>query len=486
MASKNRENKQLEFRSEFNDPSQEGMLVTSMIYMPSVIGEVMKIIPNDNVFQTESIRIIFQVICQMYRDNAEVKKMSVIQRLNTSGNLSAVKNSGLSLTFDQMTPSTEEEIILTSQSIVSMYKRQIAYDLNLKLNAALIGDVSDEDLSEQVYHIYESLTMSGGSSLEKTSKDAAYGAIDQIAAAKKLRQSGKLSGVPTGSSKIDLKLGGWQKDELVILGGRPGSGKTACALDFCMGAAEQGFPVGFFSIEMDSEQLNYRLASSKTAIPYSQMVKGDISDDEFVRIETALCEIAKLPIYYYDDSSISNVSKLETVAVDWCRRKGVKLLIIDYIQYLQVKEKGSLYEQTTAVSKAIKTMQRKLKVPVIALAQLGRKVEDRPNPTPMLEDLKESGQLEQDASTVIGLLNVDYYTRKGKEVLDEHGLPYKERSYQYVILKNRNGTHYHIERFCDIATNRFSDSDSIFQNNEPKKLMPVLNNDVFKNIEPNF
>lgn len=445
----------------------------------------MKVIPNSDSFQTESIRSIYNVICEMYRDNAEIKKMSVIQRLTTSGNLSALKKSGLSLNFDHMTPSTEEQILLTAQSIVSMYRRQIAYDLNVKLNADLLGDSSDEELAERIYKIYESLTLNGGKSLEKSSKDAAYGAIEQIATAMELRQAGKLSGVPTGSDKIDRKLGGWQKDELIILGGRPGSGKTACALDFMLGAAEQGFPVGFFSIEMDSEQLNYRLAAAKTAIPYSDMVKGDITKEQFVKIQTALSEIAKLPIYYYDDSSISNVKKLETVAVEWCRKKGVKLLIIDYIQYLQVNDKGGSYDRITAVSMAVKTMQRKLKVPIIALAQLGRKVEERTDPTPMMEDLKESGQLEQDASTIIGLLNVDYYTRKGKPVVDEHGHPYQERSYHYVILKNRNGTHYHIERFCDIATNRFSDSASAFDE-QPAVVIPLLNNRVFDNVEPNF
>jgi replicative DNA helicase len=485
MNSKSPDSKPLSQRSDFNDPSQEGMLVTGLIYMPSIIGEVMKIIPNGDAFQTEAIRTIYNVICEMYRDNAEIKKISVIQRLNTSGNLSAVKNAGLSLNFDHMTPSTEEQILLTSQSIVSMYRRQVAYDLNVRLNSDLLGDSSDEELAERVYKIYESLTMSGGKSLEKSSKDAAYGAIEQIATAMQLRQSGKLSGVPTGSNKIDSKLGGWQKDELIILGGRPGSGKTACALDFALGAAERDFPVGFFSIEMDSEQLNYRLAAAKTAIPYSLMVKGDITTEQFIKIQTALSEIAKLPIYYYDDSSVSNVHKLETIAVEWCRKKGVKLLIIDYIQYLQVNNKGGSYDRITAVSMAVKTMQRKLKVPVIALAQLGRKVEERPDPTPMMEDLKESGQLEQDASTVIGLLNVDYYTRKGKELVDEHGQPYKERSYQYVILKNRNGTHYHIERFCDIATNRFSDSASAFDE-RPTVVIPLLNNRVLDTVEPNF
>lgn len=485
MESKHQDSKQLSLRSDFNDPIQEGMLVTGMIYMPGIIGEIMKIVPNSEALQTESIRVIYDVICEMYRDNSEIRKMSVVQRLNTSGNISAVKKAGLSLNFDHMTPATEEQVILTAQSVVSMYRRQVAYDLNVRLNSDLLGDSSDEELAERVYKIYESLTLSGGKSLEKSSKDAAYGAIEQIATAMELRQSGKLSGVPTGSDKIDRKLGGWQKDELIILGGRPGSGKTACALDFMIGAAEQGFPVGFFSIEMDSEQLNYRLAAARTAIPYSDMVKGDITREQFVKIQTALSEIAKLPIYYYDDSSISNVYKLETVAVEWCRKKGVKLLIIDYIQYLQVNNKGGSYDRITAVSMAVKTMQRKLKVPVIALAQLGRKVEERSDPTPMMEDLKESGQLEQDASTVIGLLNVDYYTRKGKEIVDEHGQPYRERSYQYVILKNRNGTHYHIERFCDIATNRFSDSASAFDD-RPAVVIPLLNNRVLDTVEPNF
>lgn len=484
MSFKNKVKPTQELRPEFNDPIQERLLVTAMVYAPDMIGEVMKMIPSSQVFQTESTRSTYEVICDMYRDQMEIKRASVLMQMRVKGRMNALKEGKIALEFDSMTPSTPEEISMSCEGLISMYRRQTAYELTLRLNGELSSDIKDSELSDHVYQVYEALTMQGGKNLEKTSKDAADGALKQIEHAMNLKKSGKLSGVPTGSAKLDRILGGWQNDELIILAARPGMGKTAAALDFCLSAAELGYPVGFFSIEMDSEKLNFRLVAAKTRIKYSEMIKGNISPDEFTRIQTALTEIGKLPIYYYDDSSIANVSKLETVAVEWCRKKSVKLLFIDYIQYLNALPRASSYEQISAVSKAVKTMQRKLKVPIIALAQLSREVEKRADPRPLLEDLKESGQLEQDASRVIGLFNPDYYLRKGKEVVDEtNGMPFEVGTYCYYILKDRSGGHARIDRYADIPTNRFSDTNDLNQTVLP---LPTLNNDVFKTVVPNF
>ena len=267
------------------------------------------------------------------------------------------------------------------------------------------------------------------------------------------------------------------------------SGKTSCGLDFALAAAEQGFGVGFFSIEMDSEQLNFRLAAAKTGIKYSDMIKGTLSDEEFVKIQTALSAIAKLPIYYYDDPSISQVDKLSSVATEWCRKRDVKLIFIDYIQYLQaLKTSTTIVQQISAVSMAIKSLQRKLKIPVIALAQLSRAVESRADRRPIMEDLRESGQLEQDASIIIGLFNPDYYLRKGVKLDDElnHNQPFPERMYCYYMLKSRNGAHYRVDRYADIATNRFSDTDSLGFLPLPEATKHFMSNESLKNIEPNF
>lgn len=468
----------------FSDSQQESMLVTAMVHMPEVIGEVIKVVPNSHIIQTESIRSIFESICELYNDNAEIKKMSVIHKMRINGNFNALKISGVTFNFDHMTPSTQEQILMTCESLVSMYRRQISYDLIQKLNTNLTGDISDKDLSDDVFKVYEALTIQGGKNLEKTSKDAANGALREIEEAMLLKRSGKLSGIPTGSNKIDRILGGWQKDELILVCARPGAGKTACALDFCLQAAEQGFAVGFFSIEMDSEKLNYRLAASKTGIMYSEMIKGNITDEEFTRIQTALTEIGKLPIYYYDDPSISQVDKLSSVATEWCRKRDVKLIFIDYIQYLQALKQGNTTEQISAVSKAIKTLQRRLKIPVIALAQLSRAVESRADRRPIMEDLRESGQLEQDASIVIALFNPEYYQRKNITLDDEmnNNEPFPERMYCYYLLKSRNGGHYRIDRYADIPTNRFSDTDSFSTQN----LMPKLNNSSLDNASSFF
>lgn len=446
----------------FFDPEQERMLVTAMVHLPESILEVTKCLPNSEVIQDINIRKIYDVVCEIHMDGNDVSPLSVMQRLISKGDYSIIGKANLSLEFEAMTPSDMEGILATAETVISMSRRQMAYNFSHKLMASLMDEkMTDEQLGEKVFQIYEAITLQGGKSFEKTSKVAADGALRMIDEARKKRRAGGVSGIPTGSNKLDRELGGWQKDEVIILSGRPGTGKTSAALDFTLTAAKFGHPVGFISMEMDAENLNFRLAAAESGVPYSSMIKGDYTDEEWIRIETALAYIGTLPIYYYDDVSVQNVKKMEAVLTEWCRKYGIEMAVIDYIQYLQTDISGSSYDKITEVSKSVKRMQRKLKIPFIALAQLSRDTEKRADPRPIMEDLKESGQLEQDASTIIGLFYPEYYIRKGKDVFDETKegeVPFPDRAYCYYLLKRRSGGHARVDRFVHMETNRFSDT----------------------------
>lgn len=814
----------------FSDPYQESAFVTGLIYLPECVGEIMKMMPSNLAIQHENIRIVYDTICGLYQDGKEITEMAVRFEMIRSGNKPALDRSTMTLQFDAHTPADVESLYASCEGIISMYRRQITYNLTIQLNAKLEGNFSDHDLSESVNSVYQALTMNGGHTAEKTSKQAAKGALEKMDKARKLYQSKGMSGIPTGSNKLDRELGGWQNDEVIILAGRPAMGKclgkgtkvvmfdgslkkvedvvvgdrligpdskpktvtslargveemywvrqvkgmdyrvngshvlslkrsrregghtkgtilnisvndyieksgkfktnykgyksgvefpdrpteiepyylgvwlgdgttnkgdcvtnpdseiieylgeyaerlgldfkshthtkrcptwsiscglgtkrrhlslsglmkrigltgdkhipenflinsrekrlellaglldtdgglnehkngfnitqkkesllrqikflcdslglgnkmtshiaeikstgykcrvynlsiygdleniptkvkrkqaeprrinkdwtvngikiepdgkgeyfgftldgdglflledftvthnTSAALDFVLSAAKAGHPVGFFSMEMDSEDLNFRLASIETAIPYNKMIKGWTTDEEWIRIETALSQIAELPIFYYDDVSVQNVHKMAIVAKEWCRTRGIKLIFIDYIQYLQANDKfGSSTEQISAVSRAVKSLQRALKIPIIAMAQLGRQVDSRPDPRPRKEDLKESGQLEQDASTIIGLFYPEEYERIGRIQYDENRgkeEKFEENAYCLYLLKRRSGGYARIDRFCDLATCRFSDTN-IFKP-DPQAQIQFSTNKVLDQIPSSF
>ncbi|MDQ6477823.1 DnaB-like helicase C-terminal domain-containing protein [Dyadobacter sp. LHD-138] len=470
------------YRNEFSDIWSERMLVTSLVHHPEFISIVQKLIPYDEVFQDEAARMVYSAIRELYNERAEIKNLSVFQRLRSKDQFSIIRREKISLSNDEMVPQTEREVFDTAEGVLSLFRRSRASDLNIELNSELKKENKDSEVAELVYKTYEALTLTGGGILEKTAKDSGKNALARIDQNMKLQQTGKISGVTTGSKKLDSILGGWQDDQMIIIAGRPAMGKTAVGIDFTLAAAESGAGVGFFSVEMPSEQITFRMAARKSGVPYQRIRKGEIDIEEYKRIETAISEIGKLPIYFYDDMSVKDVRKLEAIATEWKRKKDIKLIIIDYIQYLDIKGYKSSYDRVTEISKAIKTMQRNLKIPVIALAQLSRGTEGRTDPRPKESDLRDSGQLEQDASLVIGLFNPLYYIRKGIKIYDEledGEVLFDEKMYCYYILKNRDGEACRVDRYADLGTNHFSD----YRGSGQPVVMPEPVNAAVKNAQ---
>lgn len=483
----------------FADQYQEGMLITALLYAPEMVPEIAKIFPDDpkaDFIQYYHNRSIYKSILELYKDGTSIDEMTLRLHMVRQGRKSDLDKSNLSLKFEAMTPSDPDQIKASAEGILSLYRRQSTHKLVLKLYADLEkGEVTDEDIAGSIMRAHQVMTSQGGKSAEKSSAVAARGAAKEIERAIALHRAGKISGVTTGIPKLDRETGGWQKDEVIVLGGRPGMLKTGFALFSMYQAASQSVPCGFFSMEMNAERLNFRLASMQTAIPYKDMIRGKLSDEEFTKTQTALSGIEKLPIWYYDDVSIQNVEKMNMVATEWCRDYGIKAGYIDYLQYLQTLDlKASTREaQVSQCSKAVKSMNRKLEIPLIELVQLSRETEKRADPTPQLSDLRESGQIEADASTVIGLLNPGYYIKDGKPMQDpQTGGEYPLRSYYLNILKARSGGTPRVEIFADPATNRFAESDNFsgisgFQQEifEEKAVVP-LNNAVFNSVKTSF
>lgn len=256
---------------------------------------------------------------------------------------------------------------------------------------------------------------------------------------KAARNAGGLTGVPTGYTKLDEKTSGWQKSDLVIIAGRPAMGKTSFALSLAKNiAVDYKYPIAFFSLEMSNVQLVNRLISNVCSISGSKMLNGQLSDDEWERLDKDIRKLQGSPIYIDDTPGLS-IFELRTKARRLVREKGVKIIMIDYLQLMNANGMrfGSRQEEVAKISQSLKGLAKELDIPILALSQLNRTVEGREGvegKRPQLSDLRESGAIEQDADMVMFVHRPEYYhifqDDKGRDL---HGMA------QIIIAKHRKG-----------------------------------------------
>src|SRR3989344_2644925 len=211
---------------------------------------------------------------------------------------------------------------------------------------------------------------------------------------------GTTRGVPTGFEKLDNLISGLQKSDLVIIAARPSIGKTALALDIARNAAvHHKIPVGIFSLEMSTQQLVDRFISAEAHVDLWKLRTGRLSEhsDDFVRINDALARLSEAPIYIYDEAS-ATVLQMRAMARRLKAETNLGLIVVDYLQLMQPRtQTDNMVQQITEISRSLKQLAKELNVPVLALSQLSRAVEQRNPPVPQLSDLRESGSIEQDA-----------------------------------------------------------------------------------------
>nr|WP_147707829.1 replicative DNA helicase [Microvirga massiliensis] len=279
-----------------------------------------------------------------------------------------------------------------------------------------------------------------------------------ISAQEAYKAGGALVGLSTGLPRLDDALGGLQDTDLIILAGRPGMGKTALATNIAFNvgrmlkgkrnAGERTGVVGFNSLEMSSEQLTKRIISEQSGVPLWKVRRGFATEEEMERFILAQRELRGLPLEI-DQTGELSIAALRLRAKALKKRKGLSLLIVDYLQLLKGSSRANdnRVQEVTEITTGLKALAKELEVPVIALSQLSRKVEERDDKRPMLADLRESGSIEQDADIVMFVYREEYYLRKMKAPPDgtEARLNY-ERAMQracgiaeVIVGKNRHG-----------------------------------------------
>ncbi|MCB2099470.1 MAG: replicative DNA helicase [Rhodobacterales bacterium] len=311
---------------------------------------------------------------------------------------------------------------------------RIIFDLFLKrqlidlgeevVNRAYDGDVdqtADVQIQQAEQTLYDLATTGETDGGFQDFRDSILSAVTMAEAAHK--REGGLAGVTSGFRDLDKTLGGLHPSDLIILAGRPSMGKTALATNIAFNAAysyhrskgEEGAVVGFFSLEMSAEQLAARILSEQSNISSDRMRKGELSNEEFDRLVIASQTLHEIPVFI-DDTPALTVSALRTRARRLQRQHGLGLIVVDYLQLIsgQPGRNDGRVNEVSEITRGLKTLAKELNVPVIALSQLSRAVEQREPPRPMLQDLRESGSIEQDADVVMFIYREEYYLARKK------------------------------------------------------------------------
>lgn len=263
------------------------------------------------------------------------------------------------------------------------------------------------------------------------------------------KNKGQLRGVPTGYKQLDTLLGGLQKSDLVILAARPSMGKTSLALNIAENAAiKHKAHVAVFSLEQSKDQLVDRLLSSQAGVDSWKLRSGNLNDDDFPKLGTAMGVLSEAPIYI-DDMPGQTALEVRTKARRLQMEHGLDLIIIDYIQLMQGRNQESRQQEVSDISRSLKGVARELNVPVIALSQLSRAVEARPDKRPLLSDLRESGSLEQDADVVMFIYRDDYYDRDSE----------KKNIAEILVRKHRNGPTGEVDLYFQSEQTKFRNLD---------------------------
>lgn len=368
---------------------------------------------------------------------------------------------------------------------LALRRELIRIGSELNLDAHIPSDDLDgaekiiEEAEERLYQLAETGQSSTGF---VTFADALAITLENAYSA--LTRDTNLIGVPSGFTDLDRWLGGLHSSDLLILAGRPSMGKTSLATNIAFNAAKKyraeiddygnrvrkdGGIVAFYSLEMSAEQLTLRILADWTGIGSDRIRKGDLSKEEYKHLEEAAREINELPLYIDDTGGLS-IAALSARARRLQRRSGLDLIVVDYLQLVTAtggKAGENRVQEVSAITQGLKALAKELNVPVIALSQLSRQVENRDDKRPQLADLRESGSIEQDADVVMFVFRESYYLMRAEPPLDnaekhfewQNKVAETENTAEVIIAKQRHGAIGKIKLGFKAELTKFTDLD---------------------------
>jgi replicative DNA helicase len=407
----------------------EQSILGSILLENSALNSVLEVLTK-NDFYNEAHRKIFQVIIELSEKNEPVDLITLSNALRDKNLLDAAGGTTYLASLVDNVPSAanvanyarivKEKSILrgligsATDIITSCYETGSDVDQVLDKAEHSIFEISENKVRPSFYPIREIV------------KDS-FRSIEDLYARKEL-----ITGVPTGFEKVDDLTSGLQKSDLIIIAGRPSMGKTAFALNIAQFASLEGqTPVAIFSLEMSKEQLAFRLLSSEAKVDSQRLRKGFLGETDWPKLTTAAGRLSEAPLFIDDTPAIS-VLEMKAKSRRLKADQGLGLIVVDYIQLMRGGSyRDSREQEISEISRSLKSLAKELKVPVIALSQLNRKVEDRTNRRPQMADLRESGAIEQDADVIAFIYRDEVYNKS--EDNPEKGTA------EIIIGKQRNG-----------------------------------------------
>lgn len=417
------------------EPDIEQIVLGTMLLEGGSIDKVMSEF-SPNLFFVQRNILIAEAIISLYKKNSGIDLVTIVSELKLLGNLQEVGGASyISGLTNRIASSAHLEYHLRLLQEAAL-KRNI-----IQISAEAIRKCysEEEDAFDVLAEQQNGLEGSLKSLITYRIRTISDINTELIKTSIEILQNGGKSGVATGLKMLDNVTNGFQSSDLIILAGRPSMGKTAAAVSMCIFPSMiKKIPIAIFSLEMSSEQLVSRVQSYLSGVNVSKIVKKQLTIDEIDKIAKASLELDKTPLFIDDTPNIS-LLELKGKCRKLVKEDGVKMIVIDYLQLMRSGLKTNSREQEIAeISRGLKIIAKELKVPVIALSQLSRGVESRGgDKKPMLQDLRESGQIEQDADMVMFCYRPEYYNIEDYEVggssFSSDGL------FMLIIAKHRNG-----------------------------------------------
>jgi replicative DNA helicase len=414
---------------------EEAVLGAFMIDRDAVTNAI-EILREDS-FYDDRHKLIFKAIRQLFEKTHPIDILTVTEELRRMGRLDEAGGPYYVTSLTSRVASAahvEHHARIVSQKFI---QREL-----IRISTGIVHDAYED--TTDVFELLDTAEQNLFNIADQNLRTS-YNELDNLLTAtiksiEEARQNeDALTGIPSGFSALDRLTGGWQRSDLIIVAARPGMGKTAFTLSLARNAAvDFKKPVAFFSLEMASQQLVKRLISAEAELPAEKIIKGQLAEHEWVQMVKKSGKLGEAKLFI-DDTPALNIFELRAKCRRLKMQHDIQLIIIDYLQLMTTSESskiGNREQEISTISRALKSIAKELNVPIIALSQLSRKVEDRgSNKKPMLSDLRESGAIEQDADMVVFLYRPEYYNLDQ----DEEGNSMRGIA-QVIIAKHRNGS----------------------------------------------
>ena len=429
-----------------HDLEAEQAIIGSMLTDRDAVISAIEILKEED-FYREDNKAIYTAILNLYNRAEPIDIITVKSELESMGKFEQVGGLEYLAELPEKVPTTANAMKYIKIVEEKSTLRRLIKTANeiIELGYSPTEDVEDimEGAEKKIFNIMQEKNQKGYAPI----KDVLVESFTKLEELYNRKQH--ITGVPSGFTELDYRTAGFHGSELILIAARPAMGKTAFALNIATNAAvKANVPVAVFSLEMSKEQLVNRILCSESMVDSNKVRTGKLEEDDWTKLAGAIGPLSEAEIFI-DDTPGINITEIRAKCRKLKLEKNIGMVVIDYLQLIQGSNKrgGSREQEISEISRSLKILAKELDVPVIALSQLSRAAEQRPDHRPMLSDLRESGAIEQDADIVMFLYREDYYNAEteNKNITD------------VIVAKHRNGPVDTVQLFFHKEFTKFAD-----------------------------